>query len=110
MDGRKRYYHGGIKGLTRGDKILPPSVTGKSTLLQYAREVDPTGVQRNDRIYLTTDKKAAKMFASVYPYGDVYEVIPDGEIESDPDCLEDGLSYQCHSATIKYVVATRVGM
>lgn len=104
----ERYYHGGVRGLIRGDKILPPSVTGKSTLLQYAQEIDPNGVQRNDRIYLTTDKNAAKMFASVYPWGDVYEVILDGELEHDPDCIEDGLSYACKTATVKHVVATNV--
>ena len=110
MGDRIKYYHGGVKGLSRGDKILPPCETGKSTLLEYAKEIDPNGVQRGDMIYITTDKKAAKMFAMAYPFGDVYDVVPDGELENDPDCLESGLSYQCKSATIKYVVATRVGL
>jgi len=104
MGNIKRYYHGGVRGLKQGDKILPPSVTGNSTLLQFAREIAPTGPQREDRVYITTDKKAARLYASVMPRGDVYEVIPDGELEDDPDCVVAGLSYQCQSATIKRVI------
>lgn len=99
-----RYYHGGVRGLKQGDKILPPSTTGKSTLLKYAQEIDPNCDQRADRIYLTTDKRMAKLFAAGFPRGDVYEVIPDDEVEDDPDCLEKGLSYQCQSGTIKRVL------
>lgn len=104
---QKRYYHGGIPGLKKGDKILPPARTGRSTLLKYGREIDPKGVQREDRVYLTTDHRAAELFAATYPRGDVYKVVPDGDVEEDPDCLELGLSYQCQSATIKAVI--RVG-
>lgn len=100
----QRYYHGGVRGLKKGDKIQPPTITGNSTLLQYARELSPDGPQREDRVYLTTDKKAARLYASVMPRGDVYEVIPDGELEDDPDCKVVGLSYQCTSATIKRVI------
>lgn len=99
-----RYYHGGVRGLRRGDKILPPCTTGNSTLLEYAREINPNCDQRDDKIYLTTDKKWARLFAAALPRGDVYEVIPDGELEDDPDCLEKGLSYQCQSGTIKRVI------
>jgi hypothetical protein len=105
-----KFYHGGIRGLKQGEKILPPSVTGNSTLLQYATEIAPDGPQRKDRIYLTTDKKAARLFASVVPRGDVYEVIPDSELEDDPDCSVPGISYQCTSATIKRVVELSVRM
>jgi hypothetical protein len=103
MGNQVRYYHGGVRGLKQGDKILPPSVTGTSTLLQYAQEIDPDGPQRADRIYLTTDKRAARMYASIVPRGDVYEVIPNGELEHDPDCSIEGYSFQCESATIKRV-------
>jgi hypothetical protein len=99
----KRYYHGGVRGLKKGDKILPPCTTGKSTLLEYAREIDPNGDQRDDKVYLTTDKRWAKLYAASFPRGDIYEVIPDDDIEDDPDCLEPGLSYQCSSGTIKRV-------
>jgi len=103
-----RFYHGGVKGLKVGDKILPPWITGKSTLLQHAQEIDPNGPQRDDKVYITTDKEAAKLFASVYPNGDVYQVIPGEDIEPDPDCLVPGLSYQCSVATVKMVVVKDV--
>lgn len=45
----KRYYHGGVPGLRVGDTLLPPSITGKSTLLEYAKKVDPNGPQRADK-------------------------------------------------------------
>lgn len=105
-----RYYHGGVRGLKKGDKLLPPCTTGSSSLLQFAREIDPNCPQRDDRVYLTTDKRWAKFYASVIPRGDLYEVIPEGELEDDPDCLEKGLSYQCESAVIKRVVDISVSL
>jgi hypothetical protein len=108
MGDTKRFYHGGVRGLKKGDKILPPSITGNSTLLQYSKEINPDCDQRDDKIYITTDKKWARIYAAVIPRGDIYEVIPDGDIENDPDCLKDGLSYQCDSATIKRVLEISV--
>lgn len=104
MGSTKRFYHGGVRGLKKGDKILPPITTGNSTLLQYAQQIDPNGPQREDLVYITTDKKAARMYASIIPRGDVYEVVPDEDLADDPDCTVPGLSYQCASATIKRVV------
>lgn len=104
----ERYYHGVVRGLKKGDKILPPSETGKSTLLQYAKQIDQNCDQRPDMVYITTDKKWAKVYASIFPRGDVYEVIPDGVVEYDPDCKEPGLSYQCSSATVKRVLEISV--
>lgn len=100
----KPLYHGGVPGMKAGDKILPPKVTGASNLLQYAREIDPDGAQRDDRVYLTTESDMAALFASVFPGGDVYEVQPNETLEDDPDCLEPGISFQCASATIINVV------
>lgn len=99
-----RYYHGGVPGLKKGDILLPPSETGKSTILQYAKEFDPNGDQRADRVYITTDKQSADLYAMVYPKGDTYKVAPIGDIEHDPDCLVPGLSYQCEKARILAVV------
>jgi Lar family restriction alleviation protein len=98
------YYHGGIPGLNVGDRILPPRKTGKDTLLKYARVVDPNGPQRDDRVYVTTSKAMACSFAFVYPNGDVYAVRPVAPLERDPDCLENGLSYQCPEAVVLAVV------
>jgi len=96
----KRYYHGGVPGLRVGDTLLPPSITGKSTLLEYAKKVDPNGPQRADRVYLTTDLEAARLFALVYPYGHVYRAVPALPLENDPDCNEPGLSYQTPTAIV----------
>ncbi len=105
-----KWYHGGVPGLVPGDVLLPPSETGKSTLLQYAKAIAPDGTQRGDRVYLTTLSSAAAMFAAVYPNGDVYEVVPGSEVEDDPDCLVPDLSAQCARATIVEVVQRAVPM
>jgi len=96
----KRYYHGGVPGLRVGDMLLPPSVTGKSTLLKYAQEIDPSGPQRADKVYLTTDLEAAKLFAFAYPCGHVYRAVPALPLEDDPDCKEPGISYQTPAAIV----------
>lgn len=95
-----RLYHGGIPGLKAGGKLLPPSATGKSTLLKIAQELEPDGPQRSDKVYLTSDPAAARMFAQLYPNGYVYRTFPSQPLEDDPDCDEPGLSYQCPSATV----------
>lgn len=100
----RQYYHGGIPGLNIGDKILPPNITGKPTHLQYAQEIAPDGPQRDDRVYLTTEQEIAALFAFSYGMagqdGAVYQAIPELPLEDDPDCLEDGLSYQTPAAKI----------
>ncbi|MDR3589278.1 MAG: hypothetical protein P4N41_06410 [Negativicutes bacterium] len=99
-----RYYHGGIPGLNPGDMLLPPAVTGKSTLLEHAKEIDPNCVQRADRVYIVTEREMADVYALVYPYGDTYKVRPVGELEHDADCKEPGLSFQCEKAEIIAVI------
>lgn len=101
-------FHGGIPGLMPGDKLLPPSVTGTSTLLEIAQDIAPEGPQRSDRVYLTTEVAAAMFFAAAYPYGAVYLAVADGELEADPDCTEPGVSYQCASATVVAVIIPEV--
>jgi protein gp37 len=96
----RRYYHGGKPRMKEGAYLLPPSKTGKSTLLQYAKQIDPNCVQRADRVYLTTDYMSALMFAMGYPNGEVYRAIPDLPLEEDPDCTEKGLSFQTPQALI----------
>lgn len=80
--------------------LLPPSVTGKSTLLKYAQEINPSGPQRADKVYLTTDLEAAKLFAFAYPCGHVYRAVPALPLEDDPDCKEPGISYQTPAAIV----------
>jgi len=96
----RKYYHGGIPGLKRGEKLLPPSITGKPTLLQYAQEIAPDGPQRADKVYFTTDKHMANIFSLGYPMGDVYRAIPESPVENDPDCNEPEMSFQSPSGKI----------
>ena len=103
----KPLYHGGIPGLNPGSKLLPPSVTGQSTLLEISKQIAPDGPQRSDRVYVTTDFTAALLFAACYPNGDVYEVMPIGELEHDPDCTEHGYGFQCKEALIVRVAASK---
>ena len=57
-------------------------------------------MHRRDRVYITTDKAAALVFAASWPDGVVYECEPVGAIEPDPDCKAPGLAYQCERARI----------
>ena len=92
---RERYYHGGNRGLNVGDYLLPPEKTGAAT----AGGSHP--LHRRDRVYLTKDINAAQFFASGSPKPIVYEVIPEGEIEADPDSNEKpGVTVACEKAKI----------
>lgn len=98
-----RYFHGGPKGRQRGGFILPPNLTRAKTLANYGAG----GVCRTDRVYVTTDLRAALLYAAGVPKGVIYEVKPVGELEPDPDCLEPGLSFQCESAKVVRVIKPR---
>lgn len=94
------YWHGGRKGLARGGHVLPPSTTGaRRTLADYGTVA--AGLARRDRVYVTTDKRAAILYAAGIPGGGcVYEVEPIGAMVPDPDCSKPGLSWECESALI----------
>ena len=91
-----RYFHGGDRGLRVGGFILPASDTGKRS----TSDIIANQVHRRDRVYITPDMAAASMYASVHATPTVYEVIPEGELEPDPDCFAPGLSSACHRARI----------
>lgn len=92
------FWHGGPPNLKANQLILPPCKTGYPCASDYGAE----HVHRRDRVYITTEELAAKMYAAMHPSrrGWVYEVLPVGELEPDPDCNEPGLSYACESAVI----------
>ena len=94
------YWHGGPRGLRRGDYILPPSKTGtRNTLASYGTVA--SGLARLDRVYVTNERIAAVMYASGLPgLGCVYEVEPVGDLTPDPDCNKPGLSWECERALI----------
>lgn len=105
------YYHGGKPGLRVGDEILPPSVTGRTdSTASIAKSAGLEGAEhvRDDRVYLGTTPEVALLFAAMYPTksgGWVYEVIPKGPVEPDPDYSgPSGESVQCPRATILRVV------
>lgn len=92
------WYHGGPSGISGW--ILPPSKTGAQSTADVVRNMDTAHVRR-DRVFITTDRVAATMFACVWPDPMVYVVEPDGEIEPDPDYHhDDGASVQVERARI----------
>jgi hypothetical protein len=90
------YFHGGTPGLFSGEFVLPPATTGTSRCLADLPMDAPAG--RRDRVYVTTGRDVARVYAAFYPDGALYEVEPDDELESDPDCTVPGVSYQCPTA------------
>jgi sugar lactone lactonase YvrE len=114
------YYHGGVRRLKVGDRILPPAITGAKSMADLTTAPDEMRAQlarvhRTDRVYLTTDPQAARMYAAFHVGGDarrggtVYRVEPKGEIEPDPDYLpDDGGSVACPSALVVAVVETAI--
>ncbi|MEV0584056.1 hypothetical protein [Nonomuraea sp. NPDC050310] len=81
-----RYWHGGAPGLQVGDLILPgrPNFVDGCAVCDAHRAgqshaFDPL-TQHTDRVYITTDREYARFYASKYPKGDLYTVVPVGEL------------------------------
>tara|TARA_Y100000310_G_C20369916_1_gene663021 strand:- start:168 stop:515 length:348 start_codon:yes stop_codon:yes gene_type:complete len=96
-----KYYHGGYPHLRCGDFILSPDETGFPSTAEFGAPVDTA------KVYVTTDKRAAEVFASCFPEvnkkgrgGRVYQVEPVGELEHDPDATGRGYSFQCPKARV----------
>jgi hypothetical protein len=97
-------YHGGVPGLLAGDLLLPPIVTGARSCADY----DPEHC-RPDRVYLTTDREDAAVYAALGGGGDVYEVEPLSELEPDrPDLDTTTSSYTTRAATVVTIVRRAV--
>lgn len=101
-----RYFHGGVPGLKFGDRLLPPAVTGTDrTLSRYAHGLGASREHvRTDRLYVTTGRDIARVYAAFYPDGALYEVLPVGDMTADPDCLAAGVSWACPAAVVTSVV------
>lgn len=114
------YYHGGIPGLRVGQYILPPAETGAVSVAELPdappeMQAEIEKVHRRDRVYLTTSRGVAELWACFYPGpstvrgGDVYRVEPEGDVEPDPDYLgDDGASVCAPRARIVGIVCTGV--
>ena len=91
-------YHGGSPELKIGALIRPPSETGKD----HSGNWGAKSVHDPKKVYVTPDKGAAAMFASLHPSGKgtVWKVETIGEVLHDPDCSQLGLSYTCDAARI----------
>jgi hypothetical protein len=103
---RPAYWHGGAPGLNPGDLILPPSVTRtRNTLSAYVGEEASRAGYQPTRVYLASEYEVAEVFAAMYPNGGwVYRVQPEGQLEQDPDVVEQGMSWACERARIVAVV------
>lgn len=102
------YYHGGVRRLKVGDRILPPKNTGAPSTARFGA----AAVCRLDRVYMTSDQRAAGLYALLAPprgRGWVYEVEPLGLIEPDPDWLGNpGVSVCAPAARVLNIVACDV--
>ena len=117
---RSGYFHGGMPGLRVGDSILPPSATDAFSVADVTDapadlRAKVAEVHSRDRVYLTTDPQAARLFAALHPAGDewrggdVYRVIPEQPVTPDPDYLhDDGGSVCAPSAVVVSVVVRGV--
>jgi hypothetical protein len=90
-----RYLHGGKADLKVGACLPPPSVTGVAQ-----NGVVPDDVRRKDRVYITTDRNTAIVWATACGASHFYEVEPKGELTDDPDHKGKGVSFECEKAKI----------
>lgn len=105
-------WHGGAPGREPGDLLLPPTATG----LRYTRadvaseeQVQDPILQRSDRVYVTTDRELAQVFAAEWSIdgelhggGWLYLVeVEEGVLEVDDDLASlPGVSFQAPSARV----------
>lgn len=106
---QRRYFHGGAPGRRKGERVVPPGESGE----QSARaNLDPSERAhiRTDRVFISEHRWDAKFFARTIPGGgSVYEVVPEGEVEPDPDC--DGHAcgwWQAPAAIVRRILEERV--
>lgn len=83
-----RYWHGGAPDLRPGDLIEPRAHDDTRHLVDGCPicEARHNGEQRDDddndptRVYVTTDREYARLYAAGYPNGALYQVEPIGEM------------------------------
>jgi hypothetical protein len=89
----RTYWQGGSAGLSVGEYVLPPSITGAP----HAGESGLTGPA--DRVSVTLRYEVAEVLAALSDgEGCIYRVLPEGPLEVDPDSPED--SWTCARARV----------
>jgi len=101
---RARFYHGGVRGLNPGDRLLPASRTGNSMIRrmegEQARSIQADARYSPDFVYVTRSKFDATIFAAGSE-GDLYEVEPIGTYGIDPDQPN---SFKARAARVRRVL------
>lgn len=93
-----RYWHGGVPGLRPGDLIEPGHQRQQHDGCRWCEAraaggsylgMDPA-TEHPDHVYATTDRLYARFHASLWGYGDLYQVekVFDEPIRSDEDSIE----------------------
>jgi hypothetical protein len=103
-----RYWHGGMPGLRRGDVITPTLGADRGHLVDGCPtcEARRAGAPqdgdhcRPDRVYVTTDREYARIYAAGYPRGALYRVEPDGELEETTGINDPAPSWAATSARV----------
>lgn len=113
-----RYWHGGAPGLRVGDPITPPQDADRGHLVDGC----PTCEARRaggrfdsdhaalDRVYITTDREYARIYAYGYPRGALYRVEPVGELEETTGVDDPAPSWAVPAATVLAVYDPLVTM
>lgn len=98
-----KFYHGGVPYKSTGQYLLCPEVTGVLSSASFAPLGFSSGaLARRDRVYVTTKIQDAILFSSFHPsgHGMVYECIPEGCLDDDPDCQVTAEAFECERALI----------
>ncbi len=108
-----RLWHGGAPGLRVGDIIEPRPAGDDSHLIdgcptcEARRDGEPLADDDLDpsKVYVTTDREYARVYAAGYPHGALYRVEAIGELTPSPDPVP---SWGCGSARVLAVYDRRV--
>ena len=93
------YWHGGPAGLSVGDHVLPPVVTGTPHALTGRLGGGDGPAVLWERVSVSVRYEVAEVFAALSEgEGCVYRVLPEGSLGVDPDSPED--SWTCSRARV----------
>lgn len=108
-------YHGGVPGLKPGDLITPGHSRDDHhdgcPMCRARREQGaeaPEGTRHPDMVYCTIDRLEARLYASLYGKGDVYQVEPMGELTPSTDEGDPEGCYRCVKLRVKRITDVHV--